>query len=143
MTEFSVSVDIQAPADRVLAVILDVEHWQEWTPSIASIQRMDSGPFRIGSEARVVQPKLRPAVWRVTELDERGFVWVTRGPGLFVAGNHHVASRRSDSTVTLSLQFSGVAGWLAARIYRKLNEQYLNMEANGLKARCETPVPPR
>ncbi|SRR5260370_22870905 len=89
--DFSIVVDIIASPDRVLAVLCDIERWPEWTSTMTSVRRMDDGPFAVGSRARVRQPKLMPAVWQVTELDERrSFTWVTRSPGVQIRAGHLV-----------------------------------------------------
>src|ERR1700722_1844831 len=138
MTEFSVTVDIQVPTDRVLAVLCDIERWPEWTSTMTSVRRIDGGPFAVGSRARVLQPKLRPAVWQVAELDERsGFTWISRSPGVQVTARHSVEKNGAECRATLSLQFSGLLGPIAGRIFRALNERYLATEAQGLKERAE------
>jgi uncharacterized protein YndB with AHSA1/START domain len=137
-TDFSIVVDIKASPDRVLPVLYDVERWPEWTSTMTSVRRMDAGPFAVGSRARVRQPKLLPAVWQVTELDERrSFTWVTRSPGVQIRAGHLVEVDGAGSRVTLSLEFSGLLGPLVARLYRSLNERYLATEAEGLRKRCE------
>jgi hypothetical protein len=100
---------------------------------------LDPGPFTVGSRARILQPKLRPAVWQVTELDEakKSFAWISRNPGAQATAVHVVESDGAGSKVTLSLQFSGLLGPFMARLYRGLTERYLATEANGLKQRCE------
>jgi uncharacterized membrane protein len=138
MTHFSVTTEIDAPPERVWAVMRDVERWPEWTPSVTSVQRLDGGPFTVGSRAHIRQPKLPPADWRVTELDEgRSFAWVTRSPGVRVTGRHSVEPREGGSRVTLSLDFAGLLGPLVARLTRGLNERYLALEARGLTERSE------
>src|ERR1700737_1302301 len=102
MTHFSILVDIQASPDRVWAVLCDVERWPEWTSTMTSVRRMDDAPFAVGSKARVRQPRLLPAVWQVTELDERrSFTWVTRSPGVRIEAGHLVERVGSGSRVTL------------------------------------------
>lgn len=138
MTHFSVSVEIQAPPERVWAVMTDIDRWPEWTPTVTSLQRLDRGPLAVGSRARIRQPKLRPAVWQVTELAEgQSFTWITRSPGVQVTARHWVEIYESGSRATLSLEFSGLVGPLVARLTRSLNERYLATEAKGLKERSE------
>ena len=117
----------------------DIERWPEWTSTVTSIVRLDRGPLAVGSRARIRQPKLPPALWKVTELDERGrsFTWVNRGPGIRVAARHWVEPSGSGSRATLSIEFSKLLGPLIARLTRGLNERYLAIEAKGLKERSE------
>jgi len=137
MTEFSVVVDIKASPDHVLAVLCDVERWPQWTETMISVRRMDDGPFVVGSKAHIRQPKLRPAVWQVTELDEKSFAWVTRSPGLEIKGGHTVAANGHASRVTLTLRYSGPLAPLAGLLYGNLSRRYIGIEAEGLRRRCE------
>ncbi len=138
MTQFSISVEIQASPDRVWGVLYDIERWPEWTPTVTSIQRVDRGPLAVGSRARIRQPKLPPAEWQVTELEEgRSFTWVSRSPGVRVTARHGVEANQGGSQATLSLQFAGLLGPLVARLTRSLNERYLALEARGLRERSE------
>lgn len=138
MTHFSITVEIHAPPDRVWAVLRDIERWPEWTPTVTSIQRVNRGPLAVGSRARIRQPKLLPAVWQVTELEEgRSFTWVSRGPGVRVTARHWVEANGGGSRATLSLHYAGLLGPLFARLTRSLSECYLALEARGLKARSE------
>lgn len=114
----------------------DIERWPEWTPTVTRIQRLDSGPLAVGSRARIRQPKLPPATWQVSDLQPgRSFTWITRSPGVCVAGEHGVEPTARGSRVMLSLRFSGVLGPLVARLTRGLNQRYLALEAQGLTER--------
>jgi uncharacterized membrane protein len=138
MTHFNVAVEIEAPPDRVWAVMIDVERWPEWTPTVTSIQRLDSGPFAVGSRVMIRQPKLPPATWRLVELDAgRNFTWIAASPGVRVTARHGVEPAGRLSRVTLSIQFSGPLGALVAWMTSGLNDRYLALEAAGLKARSE------
>jgi uncharacterized membrane protein len=134
-----VTINIDATPARVFGLLRDVERWPEWTPSMSSVQRLDQGPFTIGSGARVCQPKIRPAVWRVTELEEdRNFTWVARSPGLRMKAGHLIERQNPGCRVLLSFELSGLIAPLASSLYGDLIEQYLNMESRGLKERAES-----
>jgi hypothetical protein len=143
MSDFRHVIEINVSPARVWPVLLDVERWPEWTTSVTRVQRMDIGPLTLGSRTRIWQPKLMPAVWQVTSLDEkrRIFAWTTRGVGIKIVGRHQVEAVGAHSRVTLSVHFSGLLGAIVARIYRDLNWDYLSREANGLRSRCESPAP--
>jgi hypothetical protein len=140
MTDFRHVVEIRASALHVWAVLLDVERWPEWTTSVTKVQRMDIGPLTLGSRTRIWQPRLRPAVWQVTSLDEQRlvFAWTTRSPGIRIIGLHYVEPLKSTSRVTLSLQYQGPLSPIVARFYANLSRDYLAREANDLRQRCET-----
>jgi uncharacterized membrane protein len=137
--DFRIAVDINAPPDRVWAVMRDVESWPEWTPTVKKIRRLDKGSLAVGSRALIWQPKLLPAKWRVTELDDsrKSFTWETRGPGMRLQARHWVEGAGNTSRATLSIQFSGLLGPLFARLTRNLNDRYLALEAKGLRERSE------
>jgi carbon monoxide dehydrogenase subunit G len=138
MTHIHTTIAIQAPPDWVWATVSDIEHWSAWTPTISSIRRLDPGPLALGTRAIVRQPKLLPARWQITELEEgRSFTWIARGPGILVTARHAIEDAANGSRVTLSLDFSGPLGPLCARLTRGLNARYLAMEARELKKHTE------
>jgi uncharacterized protein YndB with AHSA1/START domain len=139
--DFSINVDIDAPPDRVWAVMSDIEKWHEWTASVRSISRREHGPIRPGHRAWVRQPKFPPALWTVTDVSERSFTWVSRAPGMVVTANHFVTPVGTGSRATLSLHFADILGPLFGRLTRDINNRYLAMEAAGLKRRSETIQP--
>jgi len=134
-----VSVNIDAPPEKVFAVLCDVERWPEWTSTMTSIRRLQSGPFALGSSAQVRQPRLRPAVWQVTDLeDQRNFTWTTRSLGLSMSALHLIEPHGAGCRVLLSLELSGFIAPLASRLYGGLMERYITTESQGLKRRCES-----
>ena len=142
MADFRYEVDIQAPPSRIWTALLDVERWPEWTTSVTRAKRLDLGPLTLGSRTEIDQPKLQPTVWRVTSLDEfrHSFAWAADSFGVKVIAHHQVEEHGTGSRVTLSLNYSGLLGPLAARMLRKLNWDYLRREGNGLKMHCEAVV---
>jgi uncharacterized membrane protein len=120
----------------VWQVLYDVAKWPEWLPTVNSVERLDDGPLVVGSRAKVRQPKLPQAVWQVTEVVEgRSFTWEAGGPGLKTIGRHEVVPDGAGSTVTLSIEQTGPMGAVAALVWRKLTQRYIEVEARSLDAR--------
>jgi uncharacterized membrane protein len=135
---FKVAVNIDAPPRRVFEILHDVERWPEWTSTMISVQRLDPGPLAVGSRARVRQPKLRPAVWQVTELEDgRNFTWVTSAPGLRLQAGHVIERQGNGSRVELTFELSGLIGPIVSRLFGGLIERYVATESQGLKQRSE------
>src|SRR4030095_5574831 len=119
-------------------VLMDLERWPEWTRSITSVKRLDSGKLGIGSQVRIQQPKLKSVTWRISEFVEgRVLTWDGQSPGLFLRARHEVQPSGSGAIVILIIN---QAGWLAPLVnllYGKLTKDYMEMEAQGLKRRSE------
>jgi len=141
MTTAGIEMEIAAPPERVWAVMSDIERWHEWTRSVASISRKDSGPLAVGSRAVIRQPKFPPALWTVTALEPgRSFAWTNVAPGVRVLATHSVEGTASGTRARLSLEYRGIFGGLLARLTKGITERYLAMEADGLKRRSEDPA---
>jgi hypothetical protein len=137
-TLFSIVVDINAPPGHVWEIMSDVENWHLWTSSVRRVRRLDKGPLAVGSKMWIYQPKLPPALWRVKALDDSyGFTGITSGLGVSVTAHHFIQPAPGGSSVTLSIEFGGLFGLLAARLTSKLNNRYLQLEAAGLKKKSE------
>jgi uncharacterized membrane protein len=135
---FSVTVNIDAPPEKVFAVLCDVERWPEWTPTMTRVQRLDQGPFAVGSSAQIRQPKLRPTIWKVTELEAQNFIWVASAPGLRMKAGHAVERAGVGSRVALSFEISGFMGPVVSLVYGSLIEEYVATESRKLKQRVES-----
>ncbi|MGW0433097.1 SRPBCC family protein [Micromonospora sp. NPDC003197] len=134
------SVDIAAPADLVWTVWVDVEQWPQWAESVSRVRRLDEGPLTVGSRTRLEQPRLRPAIWQVTELDPGNrFVWTATSGGVTTVAGHRIVPVapnrvRAELTIEHSGLLAPLVGWLTSSLTRR----YLHLEAEGLKHRCES-----
>ena len=138
MREFSTSIDIVAPPERVWQVMTDTDRWNEWTASVTSVKRLGDAPFAVGTKVLIRQPKFPPALWKVTAIEpQRTFTWVSTAPGLRVVGRHSVAPIAGGSRATLSLEMHGLFASAFGRLTGGITERYIALEANGLKARSE------
>lgn len=132
------TVDIAAPPERVWAVMTDIERWPEWTASVERAERLDDGPLRLSSRARLKQPRFPPVVWEVTELEPgQSFSWTAKSVGLTSVGRHRVVPRPGGATVTLALHQEGPLAAIMGFLTKNLTRRYVRTEAEGLKRRCE------
>jgi uncharacterized membrane protein len=129
-----VSTSVQAPADRVWAILSDVERWPAWTASVQQV--VLDGPLAVGAVAKIRQPKLPPTAWTVTEVvPGRSFTWESKAPGSRTVGEHEVTPTSEESCdVRLRLEQNGPVGSVIGLLYRRLTKRYVQMEADGLAA---------
>lgn len=133
------TVDIAADASVVWAILIDVQRWPEWTASTRQLTRLDDGPLQVGSTARVRQPKGRPMVWTITELEpERSFTWTASTPGLRYSAGHMITPTESGVRAVLSFDASGALAWLGQLLAGARIRRYVGFEADGLKQRAES-----
>lgn len=119
-------------------VLADVEHWHEWTPTVVAIKSLGNSEFGVGARYRVVQPKLRPAIYEVTEcIPCQRFTWVQRFSGGTMTGDHRITQRDGSAEVELSFSSSGVLGNVVGRVFSRRIADYVRTEAQRLKERCE------
>lgn len=133
------SVDIRAETKGVWDTLLDFERWPEWTRSIDHVERLDNTEFGVGSRARIRQPRIPVAIWKVTEFEPgRSFTWVSETFGIKSVATHRLEPR-GDGAVVLTLIFvqTGWVAWLVRSRAEKLAKEYLALESQGLKRRCE------
>ena len=141
--EQCITVEIDAAPERVWDVMTDVERWPEWTETVTSVTRLDEGPLRLDSRARLEQPKLPPTEYVVTELSPgRSFTWVATSPGVRTTARHDVEALPNGGTrVRLGVEQAGPLGKVMGRLFFKgLTDRYLAAEAAGLKVRSEGTV---
>ncbi|MFD0852858.1 SRPBCC family protein [Actinomadura adrarensis] len=138
--QFETSVEIDAPMDKVWSILVDLERWPEMTPSVTSVERLEEAPLRVGSKAHLVQPRLQPSTWTVTELTEgESFVWESQGPGMVTIGGHYLSASTSGKvTARLTIDQKGMAAPLIGLLYGRLVRRYVTQEAEGLKRLAES-----
>ena len=138
MSVEQVSIAIHGPLEAAWNALIDVESWPDWTPSMTRVERLDDGALRVGSRARIKQPRMPAMVWEVTELKPaREFTWVGRSPGVATTGRHVLEPTAGGTRLTLTVEHRGVLAGLVTRLTRRRTRRYLGLEAKGLKASTE------
>ncbi|MGE5696493.1 MAG: SRPBCC family protein [Candidatus Sericytochromatia bacterium] len=133
------SVEIAAPASVVWNVFSDVERWPEWTASVTALVGLEGPGLAVGKRFEIKQPRLPRLVWEVTEvLPGSSWTWIQRSPGGSTIARHDVVATTGDRTlVHQRLEQRGPIGGLIGRLMRGTTKRYLELEAQGLKARSE------
>lgn len=128
----------KASPETVWQVLADVEHWRDWTPTVVEIKPLTDNGLKVGARYRVTQPKLRPAVYQVTEcIPNEAFTWTQKFPGGTMIADHRITSNGHGTEVELSFRSQGILGNLAGKLFSKMIADYVATEARSLKARCE------
>ncbi|MGE3526427.1 MAG: SRPBCC family protein [Gemmatimonadales bacterium] len=137
---FTAATRVEAPPERVWALVADVLHWPDWLPTVTAVEPLDSHALALGARYRIVQPRLPPAVWTVVRLEpRRSFSWESRSPGVRTLADHTLSPLPDGSTsVTLRIRFLGPLSTLARAIAGSLTREYMAREAASLKERIET-----
>ena len=117
--EFRSSVEIDAPAEKIWAVVDRLEEWPQWMPSIKRIERLSEAPFKVGSQLSVTA--------KVSKLTIKLLMTITK----FVPGRTVVLQGKALGTkltrfyvlepvdgktkATVGGEVSGILAWLARR----------------------------
>jgi carbon monoxide dehydrogenase subunit G len=127
------STVISAPPSVVWRLTTDVERWPSFMPTVQAVERLEPGPLRVGSSARVKQPGQTAAVWTVSTIaPETEFTWETRRMGLHMIGKHLLTPAGAGTRNTLSIEVSGrgagifaaLFGGMIARVIQRENEAF-------------------
>ena len=132
------TVAIDAPTQVVWQLTTDVEQWPSLTTTMQQVDRVDQGPLRVGSSARIKQPGQSTALWTVDHLDEgRSFSWQTRRMGLTMTGSHLVETTGRGCRNTLAIEVDGRGARLFGLALGGLLRKSLATENAGFKAAAE------
>jgi hypothetical protein len=127
------STVIDAPLSLVWRLTTEVTEWPTFMPTVQRVERLDAGPLRVGSSARIKQPAQSAAVWTVTRLTpSREFTWQTRRFGLLMTGRHLLEPAGEGTRNTLVIDvtgrgaglFAALFGGLIARVLREENAAF-------------------
>jgi uncharacterized membrane protein len=141
--EYRVTATAGASPAQVYRLFIDVERWPELTQSMRSVRRLDDGPIRVGSEAKVSQPRLQSARWRVTDLEaDRRFTWETSAGGVTTVGDHLVEPDGAGSRITLTLRLHGPLSGVMGLLMGGLARRHVDMELHGFRSAADTAAPP-
>jgi uncharacterized protein YndB with AHSA1/START domain len=133
------SIEIDASAPTVWHVFTDVERWPEWTASVSRLVALDGAGIEVGRRFEIKQPRMPNLVWEVTAVEPgRSWTWRQRSPGGTTLATHWVEAQGAHRTIVRQrIDQRGPVGVTVGVLMRRLTQRYLELEAQGLKARSE------
>ena len=116
---FESSIDINAPAEKVWAMIDKLEEWPQWMPSIKKIERLSKEPLTVGSQLSVTAEVSGLTVILLMTITEfvPGRTVVMRGKalGTSLTRFYTLEPVNGKTKVTIGGDVSGALAWLARR----------------------------
>ncbi len=135
-------IDIHAPAETVWGLTVAVEDWPQITPTMTRVERIDEGPLRLGSSARVKQPRQRPAVWTVqTFTPAQGFSWATKVMTVTMTGTHQIEPTADGCRNRLGIDITGPGAAIIGRLAKGPISKAIATENEGFKRAAEASAP--
>ena len=136
---FERSVDIDAPQQRLWDVLSAIESWPQRIETVDTVELLTPAPVAKGSRVRLKQPKLPEGTWDITVWDVPSyFEWTQKTSGTTSVAGHRVeALGEGRSRLTLTLDMRGILIPIVILFYRKLTNDYINLEAEGMKRAAE------
>ena len=116
---FSSIVEINAPVEKVWALIDKLEEWHQWMPSIKKIEKVSEGPLTVGSQLSVTAKVSRLTVnllMTITEfVPQRSVVMQGKALGTNLIRFYTFEPVNGKTKVTIGGEVSGLLARLARR----------------------------
>ena len=116
---FKSSIEVNAPIEKVWALIDRLEEWPQWMPSIKRIERLSKEPLTVGSQLSVTARVSRLTVtllMTITEfVSEHTVVMKGKALGTSLTRFYALEPVNGKTKVTIGGEVSGVLAWLARR----------------------------
>ena len=124
---FESSIEINAPAGRVWALIDRLEEWPHWMRSVKRIERVSKGPLSVGSRLSVtakVSGVTVKLLMTITEfVPERAVVMQGKTLGTSLRRFYNLKPVDGKTKVTIGGDVSGALAWLARRGGQKVSAE--------------------
>lgn len=134
---------ITAPVRAVWQATIDIESWPGITPTVTSVERLDEGPLRVGSRARLAQPGQATKVWTVTALrPDELFEWESTVAGVRTVGSHRLRAEGDGCRNTLVITLHGRRGRLLGLLAGRAMRASLRREIEGFRRHAEAAAGP-
>ena len=137
---FEKSIDIDAPQQRVWDVLSAIDAWPGRIETVDTVELLTPAPIGKGGRVRLKQPKLPEGTWEITAWDAPSyFEWTQKATGTTTVAGHRVEVLGDGrARLTLTLDMRGLLIPIMALFYMELTNDYMNLEAEGMKRAAES-----
>ena len=120
-------------------MLSDLESWPRRIETVDTVEVLTPAPIAKGSRVRLRQPKLPEGTWDITVWDPpSSFEWTQKSSGTTSVAGHRVYPLGDGrARLTLTLEMRGLPIAIVGRFYRKLTDEYMRLEAEGMKRAAE------
>jgi carbon monoxide dehydrogenase subunit G len=134
---FESSIDINAPAEKVWALIDKLEEWPQWMPSIKKIEKVSREPLTVGSQlsvtAKVSGLTVKLLMTIIKFVPERTVVMQGKALGTKLTRFYILEPVNGKTKATIGGDVSGALAWLACRGGQAVSDEI----AQAVKKRIE------
>jgi len=137
---FESRIDINAPVEKVWALIDKLEEWPKWMPSIKKIERVSKEPLTAGSQlsvtAKVSGLTVTLLMTIIEFVPERTVVMQGKALGTHLTRLYTLEPVNGKTKVTIGGEVSGALAWLACRGGQRVSveiAQAVKMKVEGLE----------
>ena len=124
---FESSIEINAPAMKVWALVDRLDEWPQWMPSIKKIERTSKEPLTAGSKlfvtAKVSRLTVRLLMTITKFVPERSVVLEGKALGTKLIRFYTLEPVNGKTKVTIGGDVSGALAWLACRGGKKVSAE--------------------
>jgi len=135
---FESSIDINAPTEKVWALIDKLEEWPQWMPSIKKIEKLSEGPLAVGSQlsvtANVSGLTVTLLMTIIAFVPERSVVLEGKALGTKLTRFYTLEPLDGKTKVTIGGDVFGALAWLACRGGKAVSAEI----AQAVKTRIES-----
>ena len=134
---FESGIDIDAPTNKIWALIDKLEEWPQWMPSIKKIERLSKEPLTVGSQisvtAKVSGLTVKLLMTIIEFVPERTVVLQGKALGTNLTRFYTLNPIDGKTRVTIGGDVTGALAWLACRGGKTVSDEI----AQAVKTRIE------
>ena len=121
-------------------MLSDIEGWPGRIETVDTVELLTPAPLGKGSRVHLKQPKLPDGTWDITVWDAPAhFEWTQKEGGITIVAGHRVeALGEGRARLTLTIDMRGLLVPIFGRMYKGLTNDYMHLEAEGIKRAAET-----